>query len=151
MKKIICIFSLLCLSNIAIADEVDFAPTWSSVAPSEYSNDLQYVENTTFAKKHPVLNSMSAFTIVGIPFMLKSENKSQSIDENNYWYGRKTEFENQVLLCRQLTDINSKITCFQTIRQNEQTQTVNKQQNDLRKKSIKQNKIFYNQILNIMR
>ena len=49
MKKILLTFLVLsCLPTLA--NEVDFTPQWSNIAPVEYSGDIQYIENNTFDK-----------------------------------------------------------------------------------------------------
>ena len=51
MKKIL-IALLICSFCLSVyADEVDFSPKWANIAPAEYSNDVQYIENNTFNKK----------------------------------------------------------------------------------------------------
>ncbi|MBQ7126870.1 hypothetical protein IJO12_07275 [bacterium] len=148
MKKILFLLIILFSMNSVIAIESDITPNWNNVAPNKYAKDLQYIENNTFANKHPMLNSLSTMTIVGIPFAIKSKRNSTNIEENNYWYNRKQEFESQINLCKQLTDQNAKINCFSTVRQNEQTQTAQKKQADLQEKLIKTNSFYYSQFLN---
>ena len=112
MKKIL-IALLICSFCLSVyADEVDFSPKWANIAPAEYSNDVQYIENNTFNKKHPVLSVFTAMTLVGVPVVVVSKNKSEEIETNNYWYMRKNEFDEQVNFCKQMNNNDTKMACY---------------------------------------
>lgn len=131
MKKIfINIFiNILILSSLpTLANEVDFTPQWSNIAPAEYSKDIQYIENNTFDKKHPCLSVVTAMTLVGVPVVVASRNRSEKIETNNYWYGRKNEFNEQINICKQMKNSDNKMACYNNVVQAEHSKTAQRQQ-----------------------
>lgn len=120
MKRILfCFLSLIITSAVANSREL---VEWDSIAPANYVNAV-YKENTTFAYNHPVASALSTLTIIGIPFAFKSADKSASINENNYWYKRRVDFEAQRDLCNLIIDNDKKVACFVELRKSELQKT----------------------------
>ena len=135
MKKIL-IALLICSFCLSVyADEVDFSPKWANIAPAEYSNDVQYIENNTFNKKHPVLAVFTAMARVGVPVGVVSKNKSEEIETNNYWYMRKNEFDEQVNFCKQMNNNDNKMACYNNLIQSEHSKTAQRQQLQLQQRA----------------
>ena len=134
MKKVLFILLFFtCLTSFA--NEIDFVPKWSNIAPAEYSNDIQYIENNTFNKKYPVLSVFTAMTLVGVPVFVVSKNKSEEIETNNYWYMRKNEFDEQVNFCKQMNNNDNKMACFNNLIQAEHFKTVQHEQMQLQQRA----------------
>lgn len=127
MKKFLLMLLFLSCST-SFASEIDFAPKWSNIAPAEYSKDIQYIENNTFDKKHPYWSVATAMTLVGVPVVVTSRNRSEKIETNNYWYNRKTEFDEQVAICKQMKNNDNKMACYNHLIQAEHNKTAQKQQ-----------------------
>ena len=134
MKRILLLFLIL-NSLTSFADEVDFAPQWSNIAPAEYSGNIQYIENDTFDKKHPYLSVATAATLVGVPIVVTSRNRSAQIETNNYWYRRKKEFDEQVKICKQMKNSDNKMACYNGIIQSEHLKTTQRQQLQMQQKA----------------
>lgn len=127
MKKILfTVLAVLLISNITFAN----APKWENIAPNKYAGQLEYKENKTFSHNHPYLDSLTCLTIVGIPFVLVSRNRSYEINKNNYWYKRQVEFNQQLALCEQMENQDNKLKCYMFLYQNEQYKTIAKEQTD---------------------
>ena len=93
LKKITFFVLFISLTQPVLAN-IDEESIWNTIAPKQFQGDLQYIEDNTFAGKHPFLGAFSCATIIGIPFFYKSIEKSSEIDKNNYWYSRKQDFKN---------------------------------------------------------
>lgn len=123
MKKLLIMLCMFCLCLPCFAEDI---VEWSSIAPSEYIN-AEYIENDTFVNKHLLASTLSIFTIVGIPFVIKSSIKSNDINTNNYWYERRKNFEKEKAICMQIKDKDKQIESLIKLRQNEIQKNINRQ------------------------
>ena len=114
------------ISNIAFAN----TPKWENVAPEKYAGQLEYKENNTFSYNHPYLEYFTCYTIIGIPFVLVSRNRSREIKKNNYWYKRQVEFNQQLAICEQMENQDNKLKCYMSLYQNEDQKTIAKDQSE---------------------
>lgn len=129
MKKLLTVFIVsLFMCNCVFAIENEGRPQWSSIAYPEYSGTLQYIENTTLAKKHPIALTVSFLLLVGIPVSIVSDNNSKKIEENNYWYKRQLEFNDAVATCDLIENHDERIKCYSSVKQNETLKTTLKEQ-----------------------
>ena len=129
MKKLLTIFIIsIFMCNCVFAIENDGRPQWSSIAYPKYSGTLQYIEDTTLAKKHPYALLASGLLLVGIPVIIVSAINSEKIEENNYWYKRQLEFNDAVATCDLIENHDERIKCYSSVKQNETLKTTLKEQ-----------------------
>lgn len=115
MKKLICLFILICLDCPAWAG--DFAPQWSEFCSRGYSR-AEYKEPI---KRNPLIKPIAfvgqVCTLNIIPLYWGILKRDDEIKTNNYWVDRRHQFEDEIKLCDEYDSKDSKLSCYMNVRQ----------------------------------
>ena len=148
MKNFFVIILLIFMTIPVYANVENLSPKWEDFVISKYSGNLNYIENNTFYKKHPALATLSAMTLVGAPSTIISQQRSIKIEENNYWYKRKEQFDSEINMCKQMKENDNKINCYMAVSHNEQNKNAQREQLLLQKEQMARNTVQNYQLQN---
>lgn len=140
MKKLLCLLMLFVLGCPAFAEIQP--PQWSEFCSQKYEN-AEYME---YKKHNPLIYPLAFVAQVGtlniVPVFWNITIKEKDlVNANNYWVGRKKQFDNEIALCKENQQTDNKVSCYMNIRQIELNKTAQLQNLAISQQNLQMQKL----------